>query len=139
MNEVAKTRQPTIVPFAGREVISTHQFNCELVAQMIIEKGVNEWVAISEIAKFAYGKAFLANNKRIRAHIWRLRRHLILKGYLLLAEGRPAEHLKIYAGGELERQNALPLLFKMRKRTDISVELYEKAVILVEGCPPDAP
>ena len=126
-------QQPTIIPFGKREMISTGQFNIMLVADKIIRDGVNDWLSISEIAKFVYGKSFLANNKRVRNYIWQLRRALIERSYLLITEGRPIEHVKICDPTlELDRQLAGPMLQKMRKRSDFSAELFEKAMCLYE-------
>lgn len=127
--ELVKQRPlPTIISIGNREVISTGQFVPDLVAEKIIRDGINEWVSISDLAKFAYGKSFLANNQRVRGYIWKMRRDLLVRGFLLIAEGRPIEHVKIFVGSGQERQLAKPLLAKMRKRSDISAELYEKAI-----------
>jgi hypothetical protein len=121
---------PTVIQFGKREIISSAQFNVGLVADMISREGINEWLSISEIAKFVYGRSFLANNKRVRGYIWRLRKELIHRNCLLITEGRPVEHIKIFVdgGAEQERQAAEVMLRKMRTRNDFSADLYEKAV-----------
>jgi hypothetical protein len=138
MADVAKTRlPPEVVPFGKREIISTGQFNLMLVAEKMIREGINEWVSVSDLAKFVYHRSFLANNKRVRSNLWQLRRELLRRGFLLISDERPVEHVKIYAGGELENQHASAILQKMRTRSDISSELYERAVSLVTFQPRD--
>jgi len=128
------TALAAIVNIGNREVISTGQFNTPLVADKILRDGVNDWLSISEIAKFAYGKSFLANNRRTRAYVWQLRRELIRRGHLLITEGRPVEHIKIFvAGSEHELQLAAEMLIKMRKRSDFSADVFAKAEALFEA------
>jgi hypothetical protein len=130
---VIKTRTPpTIIPFGKREVISTGQFNAPLVAEKIIRDGVNEWVSVSEVARFVYGRSFKTNNDRIRRCIWNLRRELLRRGFLLITEGRPVEYVKIFVSGSgLEKQIAEKLLLAMYRRRDFSKELYDRAASIV--------
>lgn len=127
-----KTRQkPEVISFGSRQQISTQLFNTPLVADKMITDAVNEWFAISDIAKFVYGKSFQANNRRVRQNIWALRRELVQRGFFLISEGRPVEHVKICTNSPMETQIARAILGKMRTRSDISAVLYEKAAGLV--------
>jgi len=123
--------QATIIEIGKRQVTSTGQFNMPLVVAKITEQGIDDWIPVSDIAKFVYGKAFKANNDRVRHYLWNVRRNLLARGFLLITEGRPAESLKIFVGGDYERSLAEPLVKRMHNRSDISAELYEKAVALL--------
>lgn len=140
MNTVARARlAPEVITIGKRQVISSGQFNVPLVATKLIEDGVNDWVSVSEIAKYAYGKSFLANNRRVRGKLSVLRRYLIPRGFLLITEGRPVEHLKIYVeASAFERQLAETALRKMRTRSDTSAAVYEMAERLVYPAVPRA-
>ena len=132
MSDVKKSRQkPEVISFGNRQVISTQQFNTPVVADKMITDAVNDWFAISDIAKFVYGKSFQANNRRVRQNIWALRRELLRRGFLLISEGRPVEHVKIYVKSPMETEIATAILHKMRTRTDISADLYDKAATIL--------
>lgn len=129
---IATTRaKPELVVVGKREIISTGQFNVDLVVDKIIRDGKDEWVSVSDIARLAYSRSRKDTNKLVRRYIWRLRRAMLARGHLLLAEGRPVEHVKIFIGGAHETQLATFLLANMRKRSDFSAEYYDKAVSLV--------
>src|SRR5262245_32801853 len=101
-------KSPEIVSIGSgkRDMISTQQFNVPLVADKILTDGVSDWYSVIDIAKFAYGKALKDDRRRVRKNIWNVRKELLKRGCLLITEGLPVEHVKIYTGDPVERQYA---------------------------------
>jgi hypothetical protein len=131
--EQKKRKQPTVVEMGGRAVISSHRFNLDLVGRMMVDRGVNGWVAVQDIAKFVYGNARQCNIKIVRNRYHALRTTMLSMGYLLIKEPgmRPWLNCKVYIGGsEIEWQAAEEYFRETSKR--LSHERYEQARVIYE-------
>ena len=123
-----KVEAPAVIEAAGREVISTHRFNLDRVADKMIRDGINGWVNIQDLAKFVYGNARQCNIQAVRRRYHALRTTLLGRGHLLIKEPgqRPWLSCKLYVGGsEIERQAAVAYFDETSKK--LSHERFEAA------------
>lgn len=124
----SKRELPSIVAVGGKEVISSHRFNLDRVADKMINEGINGWVGVQDIAKFVYGNARQCNVQAVRRRYHALRATLLSRGHLLIKEPgqRPWLSCKLYVGGsEIERQAAEAYFVEASKK--LSHERYEQA------------
>ena len=127
--KIRKLRVPPVVVDMGKKkVISTHRFNIQLVADMMIDRGINRWVTIQELASFVYGNTRQCNVLLCRNKLWLLSSHLLTMGHILIKEPghRPWLNIKIYTGNGADEREALAVMFEeMRRR--LSAAKFERA------------
>lgn len=132
----AERAKPVVVNIGKREVISSGYWNDELVADYVMINGVNSWLTIGDLAKFAWTSNTLANKARARKYLGRLWALLLMRGQLLVVEygerGR-AQAVKIYDPESEQDQQALnSKLQKLKHRGELTEDQYVTAMGLLQ-------
>ena len=120
-----KVEKPEMITVGKRQVISSMQWNNDLMADWVIANAREKWIPIGKLASRAYGRDSEQNRHRVRKCISRLFIFLLtLRGEVLAVEyGAPnhgASAIKLYDGAsELERQSINIKLDRMRQRSNV--------------------
>jgi hypothetical protein len=129
-------KPPTLTTLGKRQVISSGRWNDIVIADYIIANGTRS-IEISELAKIAYGHNTNDTKTKVRHYLHKIKTLLIDRGHILVVDyevrrGRRALAVKLFDGQtEGERQRVNTELARMRHRGEISIERYERALILL--------
>jgi hypothetical protein len=127
-----KRAKPEFVKIGNREIISSCRWNDDLMADYVLRK--ERWIKMGELAAVAYGSQSIKTKTQARKRHASLARKMLERGFLLLK--RPGPHgrigeVKVYMRSEKDQQEMFRQVEEMRRRSEYSVEQYERAVSLV--------
>jgi len=132
-NAITKRSKPTLMPVGKGWVCSTGKFHPELAVAYIKDKPRNKWLSIGELSRVFTAANTIPGKKRVRKQLPAVFRRLLDDGEFLLyhtdasRNGRIESVKLLDITSELERQQAIPQLERMRKGQELSREKYDKA------------
>ena len=134
--DIAERSKPTLITLGKRTVISTGRWNDSLMADYLMEEGVNKWIKIGELASVGCSRNTIDTKKLVRGRLSSLFRELRERDKFLAIryddEYKAASEVKIADLSDMnERKNVTDKLSSMKKRKEMSQEQYDKSIALL--------
>lgn len=131
-----KGSKPSLIKVGSRYISSDGRFHSDLAADYIMANARQKFVNIGEIARVFTGANTIPGKKRARKNMAAVFYRLLSRGEFLLyhtgTNGRIDMVKLLDVKSEMERQQALPQLERMKQRRQLSNEKYEKALQVIE-------
>ena len=135
MSLLPKVRTAEVVDVAGKKRLSTSAFNNNAVLDHLM--ATPKWLTIEDLARLVYGRSHEENRRRIRNRLPGLRKFAIeTHGILLVSEyhGNSRSRIKILdPSSAVDRDCAERDLERRRQRNEVSEEMYEKELALIDA------
>lgn len=134
--EVTPRSKPELITVGKRKIISTGRWNNEVMADYVLEYGVERWLKIGELASVGCASNTIASKMRVRSRLSSLFKELRARGTFLAIEYNDdhsaASAVKIAdLRSETDRQNVLDKLESMKKRKEMTQSQYEQSIALL--------
>lgn len=139
VSRVTERAKPELVTIGNRQVISSGRWNNNLMADYVMLHGGAKWLSVGELGKVAWGQNTPTTKVRTRKCLSKLFTYLLVShGRLLVIEyGGPnncATAVKMYdPQSEQDRQVLAAKLERMFKRRELTAELYDSAISVLQA------